>query len=461
MPVEGGTDAAPKEASADHVVPGDGATPPAATGCTTDADCAPAGDAAASCVTAGTCDPTWHVCILTTCAVGACKASVCSGTGGSCSVPTTYGFEAAHFSVPQGGVGAGLANAISAVWPFLFVVTTNGVVAFNVVDPTNTSPPAVPLGGIAFIPISTIAVGRRAYFIADTVGNGPSYRQAIAWVDLPQDPRITNLQATTAFVTVENRGVVAALTNGVDGPFLAYNSGLQFPAADVHPPLTDTTVLQTFSNAGLPNSAGIAASSGTRLVTYRYDPAAQFANFALVNGAGTAAAQTTTEQAVNAFGPIANQGALQTGGDGSLLWTSAVEETDDAGAATGIESARLTWLLKTGTAANFDTTLHVDLETYSPTTSAQVVGPPLWIDANIALGLAAASATSTDSTSVQIVSKSPTTVDAASRTLVSVAPGNLGVASSNGFGYLLAEDDPKNQSCSVYIFAPSCAGGDF
>jgi hypothetical protein len=375
-------------------------------------------------------------------------------------VPTTYGFEAAHFSVPQGGVGAGLANAISAVWPFLFVITTNGAVAFDVVDPTNTSPPAVPLGGIAFIPIATIAVGRRAYFIADTVGTGPSYRQAIAWVDLPQDPRITSLQATTAFVAVDNRGVVAALTNGLDGPFLAYNTGLQFPAVDVHPPLTDTTVLQTFSNAGLPNSAGIAASSGTRLVTYRYDPTASFANFALVNGAGTAAAQTTTEQAVSAYGPIANQGALATGGDGSLLWAAAVEETDDAGAATGIESARLTWLLKTGTAANFDTTLNADLETYSPTTSAQVVGPPLWIDANTALGLAAASATSTDSTSVQIVTKSPTTVDTASRTLVSVSPGDLGAASSNGFGYVLAQDDPKNQSCSVYIFAPSCAGGD-
>ena len=88
-----------------------------------------------------------------------------------------------------------------------------------------------------------------------------------------------------------------------------------------------------------------------------------------------------------------------------------------------------------------------------------MVGPPLWIDANTALGLAAASATSTDSTSVQVVTKSPTAVQAATRTLISVAPGSVGVASSNGFGYVLAQDDAKNQSCSVYIFAPRCGGG--
>ncbi|MGH7294699.1 MAG: hypothetical protein ACRELB_07195, partial [Polyangiaceae bacterium] len=135
-------------------------------------------------------------------------------------------------------------------------------------------------------------------------------------------------------------------------------------------------------------------------------------------------------------------------------------EVDDAGASQGIATSRLTWLLPTATAANFDTTLNADLQTYSPRTGAQVVGPPVWIDANTALGLAAASSSSTDSTSVQVVVKSPPSVQVASRTLISVPPGNIGVASSNGFGYLLAQDDAKNLSCSVYVFAPSCVSGD-
>ena len=61
---------------------------------------------------------------------------------------------------------------------------------------------------------------------------------------------------------------------------------------------------------------------------------------------------------------------------------------------------------------------------------------------------------------MQVVLKSPPTVQTSTRTLISVPPANLGVASSNGFGYLLAQDDPKNASCSVYIFAPSCTGAD-
>src|ERR1700749_3560293 len=81
-PVGAGTDAPPKEAGGDHAAPVEGAPPPPSTGCTTDADCAPGGDAGSSCVSAGTCDTTWHVCILTTCDAGAGKSSGCGGAAG-------------------------------------------------------------------------------------------------------------------------------------------------------------------------------------------------------------------------------------------------------------------------------------------------------------------------------------------------------------------------------------------
>lgn len=459
-PVEAGNDGSVHEGGDGKAPPTDGAQQVQAVGCTTDSDCNVEAEAGAGCVTAAKCDPTWHVCLLTTCSVGACKAAVCNTSLNTCSVPTTYGFEATQFSVQQGGVGAGVRNSIAAIWPFVFVITTNGVVGFNVVDPTNTQPPVVPVNNVPFIPIAAVAVGRRVYFVNGTTGNGPTYREAIAWVDVPQDPLVTELQASTAFVGTSQQGVAAVYTNGLDGMFLVYGSGNEYPSVNLHPPLGDTTTLSTFSNAGLPNGAVIAASSGSRLVSWRYDGAAQLQNFALVNGAGTAGAQTSTEQAVSAFGQVSSQAELATGDDGTMLWNVGVEVVDDAGSDQGVGTARLTWLLQSGTAANFDTTLHADLETYSPPTSAFVTGPPVWIDANTALGIAAASSTSTNSSSVQAVTKSPPAVQTATRTLISVPPSSVGAAQSNGFGYLLAQDDPKNQSCSVYIFAPSCGSGD-
>lgn len=459
QPVEAGADAPARPDGDAHAPPADAPITVDAGGCATDNDCKAAAASAGACVSAAKCDPTWHVCMLTTCAVGACKAAVCNVAAQTCSVPTTYGFEATKFSVAYGGVGAGIRYSIAAAWPFVFLITTNGVIAYDVIDPTNNAPPLVPVHGVPFLPVAVVAVGRRVYFVRGTEGGGPTFREAIAWVDVPQNPLVGSLQAVSAYVATSESGVTNVLTNGVDGVFVVYG-GKQLPTANVRPPIDDTTVLSAFANAGLAGGAGIRASSGARLVTYRYDGAAQLPNFALVNGAATSSAQTTSEQALSAYGPLADQAHLFTGDDGSLLWTTAVYELNDAGNPAGIAKARMTWLLGSGTAANFDTTAHVDLETYSPTTGATVVGPPLWIDANTALGLAAASSTSTDSTSVQVVTKTPPTVHGATRTLISVDPSSVGVAASGGFAYVLAKDDANNTSCSVYIFAPACASGD-
>jgi hypothetical protein len=427
--------------------------------CASDSDCQAAAASAGACVSAAKCDPTWHVCMLTTCAVGACKAAVCNVETQTCSVPTTYSFEATQFSVQFGGVGAGARYSIAAVWPFVFILTTNGVVAYDVVDPTSSSPPLVPVHGVPFLPLATVAIGRRVYFVRGTEGGGPIYRQAIAWVDVPQNPLLGSLDAVSAWVGTAGQGVTNVLGNGSDGVFVVYAEKL-LPTANVRPPIDDTTVLAPFANAGLASGAGIFASSGSRVVAYRYDSAARTPNFALVNGAATASAQTTGEQPITAYGPLSPQMLMASGDDGSVLWTTAPYALDDAGNAAGVSSARLTWLLGSGTAASFDTTAHVDLQTYSPPTGANVVGPPVWIDANRALGLAAASATSTDSTSVQVVTKSPPAVQAATRTLLSVDPGSVGTAASGGFAYVLAQDDPTNHTCSVYIFAPSCTSGE-
>ncbi|MGD0525174.1 MAG: hypothetical protein ABSE49_08530 [Polyangiaceae bacterium] len=459
-PVEAAVDAPGKPPGDSKAPPSDAMVTVDAGACSTDTDCQSEAAPAGACVTAATCDPTWHVCLLTTCSVGACKAAVCNTGNQTCSVPTTYGFEATQFSVPFGVGGAGVRFAIAAAWPFVFLLTTNGVVVYNVVDPTNPDPPVVALSGVPFFPIAAVALGRRVYFVNDTQGQGPTYKQAIAWVDVPQDPLVASLQAQSAFVDVGQSGVSTVLTNGSNGAYVVYGSGMAAPTANVAPPLDDSTTLGTFPNPGLTAGASIIASTGARLLTYRYDPSGMLQNVALVTGPGTSAAQAGTEQALTDYGPMANQAAFTTGTDGSLLWNGAIFALNDAGASVGVSSSRLTWLLSSGTDDNFATSANVDLETYAPPTSAYVTAPPIWLDANTALGLAAASAASVDTTSVQIVTKSPPTVEAASRTLVSVAPGSVGGTSSGGFGYVLAQDDPKNLSFSVYVFAPACASSD-
>jgi hypothetical protein len=131
----------------------------------------------------------------------------------------------------------------------------------------------------------------------------------------------------------------------------------------------------------------------------------------------------------------------------------------DGGGNDGVNTVRLTWALSGATQANFDTAAHVDLQTYSPPAGGLVVGPPAWIDANTVLALSAAGSLMTNSTAVQVAKKgSPSTLVPNARTLLSVGPGAVGVASSNGFGYVLQQNDPMNQTATVSIVAPACVG---
>jgi hypothetical protein len=442
----------------------DGGLVVAAGACQSDMDCQNAAAPAGACVTSAKCDPTWHVCMLDTCDVGSCKAAVCNTATKTCSVPTTFGWSAASFAVGYGGVGGnGPRSSISAAWPFVFVITTNGVVAYNVVDPTNTSPPLVPVDGLPFFPQWTVTVGRRVYFVRNVEGSGPStYRQAIGWVDVPQNPFVASFEAKTAFVTTSQTSINAVYSDQQDGIYLVYGSGMLYPTINLHPPIDDTTTLAPVPNAGLASGASLVAASGSRLVAYRYDGFMQVPNFALVTNAGTSGAQTTGEQPIGQYGALANQYFFTMGDDGTVLWETALLAPADAGG--GISTARLVWPVTGPMQTNFDPTTYVDLQTFSPPTGSLVVGPPAWIDANTVLALSAAGSLSTNSTAVQVAVKGapggnpPASLVPGARVTLPVDPGSVGVASSNGFGYVLQQDDPKNTSATVAIFAPACAG---
>jgi hypothetical protein len=434
--------------------------------CNTNADCQAAAAGGGSCVTSATCDTTSHTCSLVVCGNSAnCQAEVCQPSQ-TCTLPASYGFAPASFQVTTGGIGGfGVQYSIAAAWPFVFVVTNNGVTAYNVVDPTNNTPPVVPLQGVPFIPVATLAVGRRVYFITGiAAGSGPTtFRQAIAWVDVPQNPLLTTLQATPAFVSTPDNPLVNVFSNNTNGLFFLYGGAMLEPAANVAPPLDSTTTLTPWPNTGLPNGAGIVASTGGRLLSYRYDatnPNLPFPHFAFINKPGTSSATTTPEVSLNQFGGLDNQWGFATGVDGSVLWETAVLDELDSGGNDGVARARLSWLVDSATAANVDTTSYVDLATYSPAVGGQLVGQPAWIDANTALGFASLSSIQTNTTLAQVVYKTPASIDPVRNTQLGVPPGAIGTATSNGFGYALLQNDPLNRSCTVQILAPSCGGAD-
>jgi hypothetical protein len=421
--------------------------------CADDSDCAVAAQAGA-CVTSSTCDPTWHVCMLDVCDAGACAVASCDLLAKQCEAPMPMGFTISLFPVVEGGVGGyNIQWTLAAAYPFLFVLTTNGVVAYNVANPTTNIPPAVTIHGIPFIPAALVSTGRRVYAVSGVQGSGPTYRQSVAWLDVPGDPFLTSLQATAAWIGTTQPTLASPVVVASGRLDLVYFSSFD-PIASLAPPIADSMVVVPAPVASLNPNAGIVSSTGDDLVAYRYNYSSAVTTLARVSGVDTGGGQATAERA---FGPDAGlhaEGAFAVGQDGSILWENApLRATND-----GIATARLTWLSPTSDARLFDDSVYADLETYPALTAGPVVGPPAWLDANTAVGFAA-SPDDMQSTSVQVVDRPARALFTGKRALLPTASTSLAVATSGGFVYVLAKDDPQNQSATVYILAPGCAGG--
>jgi len=429
------------------------ASAPSMASCTTDDDCQ-AAIKTNSCILSATCDQTWHVCLLGVCNLGpACSLSSCDLSTETCESPTSMGFAISYFRVDSGGVGGlGPATSIAAAYPFLFLLTTNGVVAFNVFNPTTTVPPMVPLDGVPFIPAVLVASGRRVYFVSQVEGNGPMYRQAIGWIDVPGSPFIGSLQATTAFLQTNQPAFATALV-GASGELILVYKAASEPTTTVAPPLTDSMTLSPVPIAMLAQDAGVVAASGDNLVAYRYSTSDSHPVFARVTGATQANGLATPEVNVSAFGPVGNQAAFASSSDGTILWESALVRPDGG----TVSTSRLTWLAALAD-GGFDTSAQVDLETYGNTTTGTVVGPVASLDSQTAVTLTADGQTP-DASVVEVLDRSTKSAVTGKRAIISAAPSSLGIAASQGFAYVLAQDDPKNQTSTVYVVATDCSQG--
>ncbi|MDB4935754.1 MAG: hypothetical protein JWP87_2726, partial [Labilithrix sp.] len=150
---------------------GDGALPPIqpeAGICTKDEDC----KGTAGCLTAK-CDVPRKACVFQVCRQPACNSAACDMAGMKCGAAKPYKYRATQFPVgAQIGCGGALGRCFAAVYPFVFVGTANGVVAFAANDPQNPAPASVPISGLGFVPTQIVASGSRVYFLGSPSGAG-------------------------------------------------------------------------------------------------------------------------------------------------------------------------------------------------------------------------------------------------------------------------------------------------
>ncbi|HEX3771476.1 MAG TPA: hypothetical protein VHV30_11445, partial [Polyangiaceae bacterium] len=356
------------------------------------------------------------------------------------------------------------AYSAAAAFPFLFLLTTNGVMVYNVANPTGNAPPMVTLTGLPFIPSALVASGRRIYLVADTQGEGPMYRQAVAWVDVPGDPFLTTLDATSAFIWTAQVFMQDAFIGDQGALDLVYQNSFD-PIANLLPPITDQTMVVPAPIASLNANATVVAPSAPNFVAYRY--AGRQPALTMISGVGQNSATAGAEQVLSTFGAVDNQDTFAAGGSGVVLWESAPLHLLADGGADGVASTRLTWLDPAADGGIYDTSLHADLEKYNaaagidvgPIASrgASLVGPVAWIDANTAVALAG-TAEDPDSSSVQVFDRTRGSVVSGRRGVIPAPPYTLGVAASGGFAYVFAPTDENNGSASVYVVAPGCPG---
>ncbi len=440
---------------------GDGGVPDAANpvGCTGDPDCKPAN----ACLT-GKCDLTRKICLYDLCPAAACKASVCDTNSKTCSVPTTYGFRAGSFKVTAGNVGCGgggpgARRCFAASYPFVIVGTTNGVVGYSVADPTDSAPVGLPVAGLPFFPAHVVASGTRVYFVGSVQGAGPNYKLPIAWMDVPGDPTVKQLSATSVFDTVQVTSVDRVFPDGSGGIYMQNdNVGKSYPVARVTAPLKDLEPLTFFASPGMPPNVVPSAASGARLVTFRQDGAPGWSGvLGFENSAATSGAQYGGDQSISAsFGNNYVPGYFAHGAGGALLYNASAVDVPDGGP-NRVSAVRVGWIVEDDKATKIEAAAKVDVEKYAAVIGigADLAGPVAWLDSKRALVLAA-SASNTAQTAVQVATRDPAPAMIPNRRFVlPFPPSALAAQGSNGFGYVLTPDQGAEPP-AVQIFGTGC-----
>jgi hypothetical protein len=444
---------------------GDGALPPIqpeAGICTKDEDC----KGTAGCLTAR-CDVPRKACVLEVCRQPACNSAACDTAAQKCGAAMPYKYRAAQFPVgAQIGCGGALGRCFAAVYPYVFVGTTNGVVAFAANNPQNPAPAAVPITGLTFVPTQMVASGSRMYFLGAPVGTGPTSRIPVAYADVPPDPFATKIGVTTVLAS-HNRPAsdpVALVARGNDTALLIdANAATAYASAPIEAPLVEPVSLASTGFA-FTAGAGPVAVSGARLVMGQIAPSG-LPSFAFVDGAGGGTPMTGPDTAIPTANPASGPWYFAQSADGAVFWSFVALNAPPGGMTPpGIRAVR-GYFLVADSAAQFDPAAGIDLEVYpmAPGVGTPTAGPVAMLDAKTAMVTTSNPANPGMLTNVSFVTRGPPLgfVKNADMNLrrfpITVPVSQLAAAGSNGLGYILAVDPAAPTAPTVYVFDPACA----
>jgi hypothetical protein len=470
---------------------------PAFEACTRDVDCvAPNG-----CYTPH-CDTVLGACAYALCEAKdrTCARGVCDTSTHVCSDALPYGFLSTSYELTgvTSGCGPKPESCVAAAYPFVFVGTRDDVVAVRGDDLTGKTAVKVPVTGLTTKPLQVIASGRRVWVLGAVQGTVPPYQLPIASIDVPSDPTVTAIVAHTTLVAYPFPSAV-----GFPGPngalFVVYNDAAQgIPTALLVPPIADGTVLglasaegagpidggapevtsptSMFRVSGVAAGAAAVASSGARIVLYRYP-----STFNLIGAAGMAGAGIQGDLALSApfaslYGPSTTSFAQ--GPDGTVLITGPVG-ADSPADCNCTTHARLQYVLPNAIATATDVNQILDPEVW--VNPGPAAGSPMcrvcnpnyegrkllatWLDHRTALTAAPPSAPlgARDLTDVRLLGRDPFEANPKRRftTKPTDTPkGEFGVdrialTSANGIGYLVLADGQGN-NVSLSIVDPGC-----
>jgi hypothetical protein len=427
------------------------------------------------CVTAR-CDDGTQQCAFDVCPTGdQCSAASCT-TVNKCGQASGFGFHAGSFPIAE---GLGCPSCVGAVFPFVFVATNLQVRAFRVSDPTNSTPPEVPVTRLGFAPRTVLTSGRRVYFVGGPNGASQSpFQLQVAWIDVPADPGVKSMrahEATYPYPSTDFRfdGVVAG-----DGDQLFSLHRVQTYEMNatvfrdeellMHvQPNQDPGQLNFFAPTNYPANGHTVGFANGRLVVYRTNPGTGtppgpgVGAFSFDSTPGQNGATNIGEQAVPDMGSPGASTFAQTS-DGAIYWATALRNPPVANQTQAIGGVRLALPLPDG-GGTFSVPSRIDLEKYDtglPETNGQpnpnpYVGPIAPLGTGAALALAAAKENPAQ-TSVQLVTRNGATLALAAgkRFLVPARVDQVAVGGTTGFGYVVNPDTANTMT--VHIFSASC-----
>jgi hypothetical protein len=395
----------------------------------------------------------------------ACNSSTCDQAMMNCGAAKPYKYRAAQFPVGAAiGCGGALGRCFAAVYPFVFVGTTNGVIAFAADDPQNPMPAQVPITGLGFVPNQIMASGSRVYFVGTPVGAGATSRVPIGYADVPPDPFTTKISVTTVLATFNRPAAdgVALLPRGNDTALLIdANVATAYASVPLEPPLMEPAVL---NSTGIAFTAGALpfAVSGSRLIMGQINGVGA-PSFGFVNAAGSATPQTVPDVAIPTATPAAGPQYFAASADGAVFWAHVSLTTPPPGPPAPAVRAAKAYFLVADAMANFDPAAGLDLEVYAGAPAGTPsVGPVAMLDSKMAMVTTSNPPNPTVVTNVQFVTRTPLTIlknmdNSPRRFQITLPVSQLAAAGSHGLGYILAVDPASPGAPTIHVFDPACA----